>query len=201
MTDPYLLSFTVQAVEWDGTPVIPGPQGSKTPTGAYRLSKAGKKVPILRESSKKVAPWREAVANTCDATIAALPPAERRRFPLDGPLVGYMVVTLARTTAANRADAPTTYPDLSKLCRSTEDALTGKLWADDARLVGYDTLWKTYPGRHTHALTGPGAYIAVRRATHTEIGLDPTSRQGLKYTDLINRWNNPQPTPTLFKGL
>jgi hypothetical protein len=41
---------------------LAGPQGSKTPVGWGRSRKTGKAIPLMRESSKKVKPWREKVA-------------------------------------------------------------------------------------------------------------------------------------------
>lgn len=49
---------------------------------------------------------------------------------------------------------PAKKPDLTKLLRSTEDALTGIIWADDALIVHQD-IRKTYG-------TKPGAHILVR---------------------------------------
>ena len=54
-------------------------------------------------------------------------------------------------------------PDLSKLLRSTEDALTDAgLWADDARVVEYERLAKVYPGEDPEALPVPGVRIEIR---------------------------------------
>lgn len=119
----------------------PGPQGSKIRTKF-----------AMRESSDKVAPWREAVK-------AAAPSIEA---PLDGPLVVRMIFTLARPKSARKTDvAPYRTPDISKLARSTEDAITDVgLWADDARVVGYDGLWKVWWGYAVEALPVPGVIVA-----------------------------------------
>jgi hypothetical protein len=54
-----------------------------------------------------------------------------------------------RPPQTRRAPArPTGYPDLSKLARSTEDALTGILWDDDAQITGYTTLTQTLRTPH-----------------------------------------------------
>lgn len=166
---PLLTNYPVRFVAI-GTP---GPQGSKVSKGPG----------VMVESSKKVKPWRERVA----WTFRELYP---RFVPLDGPLVARMIFTLTRpaTVPANRVDAADRYPDVSKLARSTEDALTKLAWADDARIIGYDRQWKTYPGRDAEALNMSGAVIAVRRATHAEIGLEPDSKAGLRYTELIEKW-------------
>jgi len=143
---------------------IPAPQGSKKFVGHNRAGRG-----VLVESSKKVKPWRSAVVA---AAIPARPPA-----PLDGPLVADMVFTMPRPrshygTGRNAGQLKERYvsavpdraPDLSKLVRSTEDALTDAgVWADDARVVAYGRLAKVYAGSgDPDALDVPGAVIRVR---------------------------------------
>lgn len=195
---PYLVSLSV-----DGEHRPPAPQGSKTPTGRYRTSKAGKAVPVLRESSRNVKPWRAAVAETATEWLWRLPTALRHLYPIDGPLVAYMVFTVKAPQRKRGDEAPAAdrTPDLSKLLRSTEDALTKVLWKDDGRVVGYDLLWKTYPGMHADALDRPGAVIRIRRATHTELGLVPGSPQHLKYTGLLEQWAHTRQQPLLMGEL
>lgn len=140
---------------------IAAPQGSKTPKGSYVDKKSGKRRVRLVESSKKVKPWREDVAAAAQIVCG-------RRPPLTGPLVASMVFTLprpGRIPAERFVDGvpyPMCYPDASKLARSTEDALTGIAWVDDAQVVGYERLDKRYPGT-PGALDRPGALIRVRR--------------------------------------
>lgn len=157
---------------------VPGPQGSKMPYGRGRV-----------ESSKKVKPFREAIGWNAKMAVRKLPAAIRKQFPLEGPLVASMVFTVRRSTrGAQFADAPSVMPDVSKYVRAAEDAVKGLVWTDDGRVVGYDLVWKTYPLRHPDALDAPGLVMAVRRATHAELGLDPASFQGRKYTGLLDRW-------------
>lgn len=56
---------------------------------------------------------------------------------------------------------PSKQPDLSKLVRSTEDALTiAGVYEDDARII--DTIsGKRYPGEGQDALESPGAIIRI----------------------------------------
>lgn len=62
-----------------------------------------------------------------------------------------------------RRTYPMRTPDLSKLARSTEDALSDAgIWADDARVVEYSRLAKVYPGEDPDALSSPGAVIEIR---------------------------------------
>lgn len=127
-----------------------GPQGSKRFVGT---SKSGRG--LMVESSKKVAPWREAVK------WAAIQSGARG---LDGPLWVSMVFTLKKPKSAPKRKRtwPATKPDLSKLARSTEDALTDSgVWADDARVVEYLRLAKVYPGEDRDALDRPGCLITI----------------------------------------
>lgn len=139
---------------------IPGPQGSKKAVGTRR-SKKGGRVPVLVESSAKVKPWRDAVVKAAEEEIQRLGAWAK----LDGPLVGEMHFTLPAPQKMPRGRvAHTVYPDLSKLLRSTEDALTSAgIWADDARVVRYRDLSKTYPGLGARALDRPGVVLHVWR--------------------------------------
>lgn len=128
----------------------PAPQGSKRHVGKG----------IMVESSKKVAPWRDSV------TLAAIEwrKANGLPEPFDGPLVAYMVFTLHKPTSSPKTIRvfPMKPPDLSKLARSTEDALVEAcLIKDDARIVGYDRLWKCYPNEGIGALPHLGASVTV----------------------------------------
>ena len=96
---------------------IPAPQGSKRHVGNGRMI----------EMSKKVGPWRDRVFHTA-----------RRDFtgePFDGPLEVSIVFYLARPKTVTRA-YPSVVPDIDKLDRSTNDALTiAGVITDDARIV------------------------------------------------------------------
>jgi Holliday junction resolvase RusA-like endonuclease len=129
----------------------PAPQGSKRFMGVH----GGRGVMI--ESSKAVKPWREAVK------FAALD--SRPQQPIDAPLVVRMVFTVPKPKSApkKRITYPGSKPDLSKLVRSTEDALTDAgIWKDDARVVEYERLAKVYPGEDAEALEIPGCVIVIR---------------------------------------
>lgn len=130
---------------------IPGPQGSKRFVGV----KGGKGVMV--ESSKKVLPWREAVK-------AAALFARGTNKPIDGPIVLRMVFTVRKPESApkGRRTYPMRTPDLSKLARSTEDAMTDAgVWADDARIIEYQRLAKVFPDEDREALDIPGVYVEV----------------------------------------
>lgn len=146
----------------------PGPQGSKKAVGTDGKGRA-----ILVESSAKVKPWREDVKAA--AVLARMRVADGHDIamamcnmlpPLDGPLVVSMVFTLRKPASApkRRRTWPDRTPDLSKLCRATEDALTDAgVWADDARVVEYARLAKVFPGEDRQALDTPGCVITVCR--------------------------------------
>ena len=126
---------------------MPAPQGSKS----FKGMRGGHAVMV--ESSKRVKPWREAVK------WAAL---EVKEIVI-GPVEVEMVFTMPKPKGApkTRRTWPDRMPDLSKLVRSTEDALTdaGK-WEDDARVVRCVAM-KVFPGEHADALSSPGAVIRI----------------------------------------
>lgn len=133
----------------------PAPQGSKRALGPGRMV----------EMSKYVKPWRDDVRAAAFLTIAEHSRG-RGWEPLDGPLIVRMVFTVAKPKAApkTRRTWPCTMPDISKLCRATEDAITSAgIWRDDARVTEYERLAKCYPGEDPEALDRPGALIVVRQ--------------------------------------
>lgn len=153
----------------------PAPQGSKrafavrgkngVPTG---------RIAVIESSHDRVKSWRQAVI---DAALAAGLDAPHD-WPLAGPLRLGIVFALPRPkshyrtgkNAAQLRDAAPRYPvgvpDLSKLLRSTEDALTdAAVWRDDSQVVAYSRLEKVYAGHYGgQVLTAPGAMITIRPA-------------------------------------
>ncbi len=137
---------------------MPGPQGSKSFMGMRKSKKTGREHAVLVESSKKVKPWRKDVEDYAKVAYAG--------EPLDGPLRVRMVFTLPKPSSApkRRMTWPMRTPDLSKLCRSTEDALTtAGIWADDARVVEYVLLAKRYPNEGLMSLPNPGCWIEIEQ--------------------------------------
>lgn len=100
----------------------PAPQGSKRHVGHG----------VMIESSKRVKPWREAVAAAAFAARNGSP-------PLDGPLALTVTFWLPKPASLSRrvtALGPFRKPDIDKLLRSTLDAMTTSgVIADDARIV------------------------------------------------------------------
>lgn len=136
----------------------PAPQGSKKFVGTTKTGRG-----LMVESSKKVKPWRMDVKAAAEKVRAL----HADQMPLDGPLVVQMVFTMPKPAGApkKRRTWPDRKPDVSKLARSTEDALSDAgLWADDARVVEYSRLAKVFPGEDPMALGSPGVLIVVSRA-------------------------------------
>lgn len=150
----------------------PAPQGSKK---AFNHRTTGKV--ITQEMSKYVKPWRKDVCAAAKTWIDRNPDL----YPLPGALSVDMVFSIARPkghygTGRNAgvlkpgAPAhPASMPDLSKLVRATEDALTSAgVWTDDARVVEYGRLAKRYVAEEVglfdvYSRTTPGAVILVRQ--------------------------------------
>ena len=110
---------------------IPAPQGSKRYLGNG----------IHVESSKKVAPWRDAVRLAAVEEMNGV-------TPFDGPLELAVTFILVRPGIVKR-DMPHVRPDLDKLVRSTMDALTDAgVWGDDSQVVRIvaSKVYGIYPG-------------------------------------------------------
>lgn len=131
----------------------PGPQGSKEFKGMRTSKATGKSHAVLVESSAKVKPWRALVEKAA---------RDSGCVPLADPLEVSMVFTLKPPQRMPKGRIyPTCYPDTSKLLRSTEDALTGHAWLDDAQVIRYRDTGKYYPGQHPDALDSPGVVIRI----------------------------------------
>lgn len=141
----------------------PAPQGSKKFVG---LANSGRG--ILAESSKRVRPWRQdvkAAARELIETLATEHNGFRIAFaPIDAALRVRMVFTMPKPASSpkRKRSYPMRMPDLSKLARSTEDALTeAGIWRDDARVVEYSRLAKVFPGEDPESLDVPGVRIVI----------------------------------------
>jgi Holliday junction resolvase RusA-like endonuclease len=102
-------------------PGEPAPQGSKN--GFVKNGRV-----VLVESSKKVKPWREAVALTTALHRAG-------SEPIATSVEIALVFHLLKPKSVKR-QFPSVKPDLDKLIRSTFDGLTtGGLYVDDALVI------------------------------------------------------------------
>lgn len=146
------MSFRIALVVYGS----PAPQGSKKFLGTF-TGRDGRTHAKLGESSAKVKPWRQDVK-------AAAEELRGTSCPIDGPLVVRMVFTVPKPASSpkRRRVYPMRKPDISKLARSTEDALVDSgLIADDARIVEYSRLAKVFPGEDRDALASPGVRIEI----------------------------------------
>ncbi|GGW99542.1 RusA family crossover junction endodeoxyribonuclease [Streptomyces chryseus] len=150
---------------------LPGPQGSKRHVGNG----------VMIESSAKVKPWR------ADVVSAAVEAREKIEgfAKLSGPLRVDLVFSFdrpkghmgsGRNATVVRPSAPLrphVKPDLSKLVRSTEDALTtAGVYQDDALIVEYGQLGKWYTTDHglvDGVLDGPGCTIRLWRIERPKV--------------------------------
>jgi crossover junction endodeoxyribonuclease RusA len=97
----------------------PAPQGSKRHVGNG----------VMIEASKKVGPWRAAVAEAI---------RESGMPTIDVPVEVEVLFFLRRGRTVTRS-LPSTPPDIDKLCRSTLDGLVqGGALADDSLVVNLD---------------------------------------------------------------
>lgn len=125
---------------------LPQPGGSK---GAFALRRKDGSIvtrpggaPIINvvDANPKAKEWKQAVAWAARAAY--------KGQLLSGPLVVSMAFYRPRPKSHWKADrskgmtktggesiAPTSKPDVLKLARAAEDALTGVLWVDDAQIV------------------------------------------------------------------
>lgn len=125
----------------------PAPQGSKTPTryGGFR------------ESSKYLKPWREAVSSAAQEAVLG-----QEGFGIfDGPVRLEVLFFLQRPKSSKWGRFPAGPPDLSKLLRAVEDALTSAgVWVDDALVV--DALVQKRWAGVGELLPEPGCFITIR---------------------------------------
>lgn len=146
----------------------PSPQGSKHARPIYakagcRLCKFTGKVAVVESAKDGVKAWRNAVAAI--AARETLGSGNGGFELLAGPVVMDMVFTMPKgTSLAKWLDWHDRQPDLSKLARSTEDALTKVVYGDDGQITGYRRLEARFVGSDDpDVLDKPGAVIRAWR--------------------------------------
>ena len=140
---------------------IPAPGGSKT---GFAIKKGGVytgRVAIIDAGGQRTKDWRQAVSA---AAMAAMKLADS--VPLTGAIEVELLFHMPRPKAHYRSDgislrpgAPSRHiirPDCLKLARSTEDAMTGKVYADDAQ-IAKETIEKAYGNPS-------GCFVVIREA-------------------------------------
>lgn len=152
---------------------IPAPGGSKS---AFPLKRGGKYItkngrPIVRlvDDGKGNAAWKDVVRSHGAIAMRAQDLAE----PMTGAFVviAEFIIKRPQSHLNSRGELkpsapryPSVKPDVLKLMRSTEDALTKVVWADDAQVIR-QSLAKDYapPGGT------PGAIIRIWKLTKQEL--------------------------------
>ena len=131
---------------------IPKPGGSKR---AFMNRKTGRA--MIVDTCKDVKAWR-------DSVVSAYIEAYGKEQAFDGPLsvkIGFFMPRPKghygkRGIRLSAPEYPTVKPDIIKLTRSTEDALTGFAWRDDCLIVK-EELFKLYE----NGSQKPGAIIQI----------------------------------------
>lgn len=144
----------------------PAPQGSKR---AFAVRGKGGvptgRVAVIESSHDRVKSWRQAIVEAVNSIgVPALtgPVGLKVTFYLKRPASHYGSGRNAGRIRPGAAARPASQPDLSKLIRATEDALTAVgAWKDDAQVVEI-TAAKCYDDHHA-----PGAWITVTTITDT----------------------------------
>jgi len=122
---------------------IPAPGGSKTAKLIYQggriVMRNGRPLITMRDDAKGNADWKRSVKFFAVQAY--------RAEPLTGPLEVWFSFVVVRPKChygsgknagnlkSSAPDYPCVNPDVTKLIRSTEDALTGILWRDDKQIV------------------------------------------------------------------
>jgi Holliday junction resolvase RusA-like endonuclease len=134
-------------------PGIPRPGGSKKGFYIKKINRV-----VVTEDCTRSKDWRNSVAWAASEAIET---------PLDGPLEVHFTFLLtrpknhfgARGLKASAPAYPTVKPDTTKLIRSTEDAMKGIAWNDDAQ-IARQFAEKIYADR-------AGCWIEIRRLVGT----------------------------------
>lgn len=120
--------------------------GKPAPAGSKRGFVVGGRV-VLTDASKQTKPWQVLVQSVALDAMSGTP-------PLEGPIAAHFSFTERRpkshfnskgelNAAGRRKPYPTKAPDLLKLARAVEDALSGVCYRDDSQIV-CETLEKRY---------------------------------------------------------
>jgi len=143
----------------------PSPEGS---TRSFYIAKLNRTV-TTHQNQKRLEAWRNRVATEAQHML------EGREWSADCSSAYSLDVdfVLARppSVPAHRRVHPTVKPDIDKLVRAVNDALTGILFPDDCQVVSV-SMTKAYDeGRR------PGAYIRVCRYTNVTERARRTARK------------------------
>lgn len=134
--------------------------GKPEPAGSKRAFQRGARIVVVDDNPKS-REWKNKVASAARGVMLSL-----RAQPLQGPLYVSMVFTRERPKSHFRSDGitlnsegqrneyPTTKPDVLKLTRAVEDAMSKIIYDDDAQIVS-ENIRKEYgadPGVHVYVM-------------------------------------------------
>lgn len=133
-------------------PGEPSPGGSKRP---FRNKHTGK-IALVDAGGERTKNWRESVkvAAMQDGRYLEGPIWLRVIFKMPRPKCHYRTGKHAGELKPSAPKHHTKAPDATKLLRSTEDALTGVVWRDDAQVVEQEVSKQWTTGQ-------PGARITI----------------------------------------
>lgn len=133
----------------------------------------------LRETNSEVGPWRERVAL---AALDAVKAADLNGL-IQGPVVVGLEFVLYRPASLSQKKVTppgTKKPDIDKLERSINDALTGVVWHDDSQVV---TVFKHK--RVAEWGEGPGVHVCILEASDTPSDPPPCYRGAQESTPVL----------------
>lgn len=150
---------------------VPQPKGS-----ARAFVPKGWKRPVITSDNKSLRAWEDVIRAELQRIVAEIEP--RARAVIFGAAISVTIVFyLPRPKTAARRWAPMVKPDLSKLIRGAEDALTGIVFKDDAQVVAIHA-WKVYadgPSRADFQIE-PLTVIDVSQQPQLPIAAVPAAR-------------------------
>jgi len=170
-------------------PGIPAPGGSKRAFPIFRGKKGAKvftgRVAMVDAAGERNKNWRQSVVQSA---FDAMKKAELAPFvvPLRASFIFWMPRPANHHKGADRqrelkdgaAHWHASKPDLLKLARSTEDAMTGIVYADDKLIVKYDVLEKLYVFAGPDFTPGQRSDCTLAGASITICELDGEVPQG-----------------------
>ncbi len=105
--------------------------GRPQPQGSIRAFMVGGK-PRLTSDNAKMKPWRQQVGQMALSTRPTESVWAGEHIPV---CVRYEFYFAKPKSAKKSRTLPCVKPDIDKICRATNDALTGIIWHDDAQIV------------------------------------------------------------------
>jgi crossover junction endodeoxyribonuclease RusA len=136
--------------------------------------------PIITDSNRNLKTWQTLVSEAASQAIQRLPESERTLLE-DGVRLTIAFYLPRPKTLPKRVTAHTKAPDTSKLVRSTEDALTGVVYRDDAQVCDLIAMKRYAP---------PGAIPRVEVRVEPSAGVVPLPTDQPLFTQRISTWLN-----------